>query len=193
VDDTRYQTYYKRIQNLVSKPSVHEAMRNKDHSKPTKPTDTAHRKELEHNKTIERQKMQMDILLMQEESKGQKKDIIESYDKEESEKSKLLESDIRSQSFSLEKRLAKRRFSQNKRILTRSHSSCSFKENQCLIGTKDESMKEEYSSIMQNGNSKLEDSWNMESKVLLSNLNQGMGAHTLANFTCGEIIFEEDD
>ncbi len=132
--------------------------------------------------------MQMDILLMQEESKDQNKSMLVNHGREEQERSKLIESDIRSQSFNLEKRLAQRRFSQNKRVVKRSNSN-STKANSSSIGMKEDS-SEEYSSIL--NNSKMEDSWNMESKMLLSNLEKvNVSSQNLYNFSCEEIIVEE--
>ncbi|CAI2375103.1 unnamed protein product [Moneuplotes crassus] len=162
-DQTRYQNYYKKLQNLVNKPSVHQEMK----SNPT-----------------ERKKKS----LQKKESKDQNKCIIKNYDKTEQERSKLIENDIRSQSFSLEKRLAQRRFSQNKGVLQKS-SSHSTLTNSSSIGTKEDS-SEEYSSIL--NTSKMENSWNLESKMLLSNLQQvNISAQNVYNFSSEEIIFEE--
>ena len=58
---------------------------------------------------------------------------------------------------------------------------------------KDESTSEDYSSIIQNGNSKFEDSWNMESKMLLSNLSQLDTSQPFNNISCEEIIVEVND
>lgn len=138
-------------------------------AKPKKTEDIEEEKWRNKPETISKQKMRMDILLMQEESKDQNKSLLIKNDQDHLEKAKLLESDIRSQSFSLEKRLARRRFSQNKRVLKRSNSN-STKDQSSSIGVKDDSTSEEYSSILQS--SKFEDSWNMENKLLLSNLNQ---------------------
>lgn len=138
-------------------------------AKPKKTEDIEEGKWRNKPETISKQKMQMDILLMQEKSKDQNKSLLIKNDQDHLEKAKLLESDIRSQSFNLEKRLARRRFSQNKRVLKRSNSN-STKDQSSSIGMKDDSTSEEYSSILQS--SKFEDSWNMENKLLLSNLNQ---------------------
>jgi hypothetical protein len=193
VDQARYQNYYKKIQNLVSKPSVHEAMKNKTTKKKRVAEEIEDPNQIEEESKVDsknekfsktvsflpprsynKQKLQMDILLMQEDIEDQNKNMLQSYDKESLEKSKLLESDIRSQSFSLEKRLARRRFTKSKSVLTRSHSSSQKTASSYFIGNSEDSTREEYSSIYQKYDSKLEDSWNLESKVLLSNLSQGV-------------------
>jgi hypothetical protein len=194
-DQARYKNYYKRLQNLVTKPTVYNSM------KKPKPKQKKQDKNKENYDVMytekpvyrpakqlpqdEEKKMKMDILLLEERNKV----ILQKYNQEEVEKSKLLESDIRSQSFNLEKRLARRKFTHNK-ILTRSNSS-NLREKGYSIGVKDESSCEEYSSIMQNGDPKFEDSWNFESKMLLSNLNQQNMSQTLYSFTCEETICEE--
>lgn len=177
-DQVRYQNFYKKLQNLVNKPSVHQEMKSKPEEKPKKKLQKKVKESFK-PKTINSKKMQMDILLMQEESAGQNKSMVVNHDKEEQARNKLIESDMRSQSFNLEKRLAARRFSQNKRVLKRSNSN-STKDNSSSIGMKEDS-SEEYSSIL--NNSKMEDSWNMESKMLLSNLQNVNTSAQLYNFS----------
>ena len=102
-----------KLQSLVNKPTVHQEMKSKPSKKSKKSSQEVDKKETK-PKTTNCQKMQMEVLLMQQDSKEQNKSLLQNYDKEELEKSKVIESDMRSQSFSLEKRLARRRFSQNK-------------------------------------------------------------------------------
>lgn len=187
-------TIINKLQSLVTKPNVHKSMKkpkpkqkkldkNKENVQ-VRNSDEVGYKTMSFLPQNEEKQSQMDILLLEEKLKE--------YNHGEAEKSKLLESDIRAQSFSLEKRLARRKFSHNK-ILARSNST-NMRDKGYSIGVKDESSSEEYSSIMQNGDPKFEDSWNMESKMIfnaLNNYNQQNMSHSLYNFTCEEIIVEE--
>lgn len=181
VDNDKYLSFYQRTQRLLNKPAVFEVM--KAYKKTTKRGVIAKENSPSQSNTSavvwdrtstklfhrgsfltpSRKRLEMDILLMQEEKKEKQQHLLKNHDQVVNMKSELLENDIIAQKRNLELRLLRRK--------THKNVSSKKTKNYPRIGVKDES-NDEYSTIIAKLNPSFNnESWTEENYSLLREFN----------------------
>lgn len=176
IDPAKHATFYQRTQRLLNKPSVFEVMkshknwnRNKISEIPNEVLaqengfnfQESRTKAIKGSKsfyTPSRQKMDMNLLLMQEKKQSKQQEMLTKLDMESSFKSELLENDIITQKRNLELRLLRRKAKQRQ---------SSKKNRYSKIGLKDDWAGEYSSIITKLGPSFANESWTEENDILI--------------------------